>query len=78
MIYCKKLLEMSLVHNSGVAGGVGKNKSVEQTVEFIACDRQCQSNCSVERLTAQVFEGALTLFIFTAQVHSVEERLRGS
>lgn len=78
MFYCKTLLEMSLAHNSGAAGGSEKNKSVEQTVEFIACDRQCQSNCSVERLTAQVFEDALTLFIFTAQVHTVEERLRWS
>lgn len=56
----------------------GVKKKERERVEFIACDRQCQSNCCVESLNAQVFEGALTLFIFTAQFHAVERRLHGS
>lgn len=59
---------MSLTHNPGATAGEKK----KERVEFIFCDRQCQSNYCVESLNAQVFEGALTLFVFTAQFHTVE------
>lgn len=43
----------------GRGRGVKKNNKTTR-VEFIARDRQCQSNQCVESLTAQVFEDALT------------------